>query len=121
MSRRKVTIRTEPRRWARRYPDRSEESHQSGDDSEAGVRVSIDRDKCVGYGNCMTVLPDVFELADDGIAYVRVPEVAETLRQRVELAVRLCPAGAVILTDDRPAAPYASDDGRGVENIRSDG
>jgi len=36
----------------------------------APVRVWIDQDLCTGDGLCMDVVPEVFTLLEDGIAYV---------------------------------------------------
>ena len=38
--------------------------------SRTGVRVWIDQDLCTGDGLCVDVVPEVFTLLEDGIAYV---------------------------------------------------
>ena len=35
-----------------------------------GVKVWIDQDLCTGDGLCAEIDPDIFEMADDGLAYV---------------------------------------------------
>jgi len=69
------------------------------------VRVSIDRDVCIGAANCVTLARGVFALDDDNIAIVIDPLAAdvETLR-RAEYA---CPSGAITVTDED--APPADD------------
>lgn len=36
-----------------------------------GYQVWIDQDLCTGDGICAEIAPDVFELLDDGLAYVK--------------------------------------------------
>lgn len=38
--------------------------------NRSGVRVWIDQDLCTGDGLCVDVVPEVFTLLEDGIAYV---------------------------------------------------
>lgn len=55
--------------------------------------VSVDRDVCIGSGNCTRLARGVFELDEDEIATVVDPAAAdvETLRR----AERSCPTGAI--------------------------
>src|ERR1700744_2200626 len=43
-------------------------------DRAMGLQIDIDRDACMGSGNCTFAAPGVFELADDSIARVGQPE-----------------------------------------------
>lgn len=38
------------------------ERHVSGEEREGGIRVEVDADKCLGFGSCVIVSPDVFRL-----------------------------------------------------------
>jgi ferredoxin len=53
----------------RRYPA----AHAEAGHSE--MRVWIDQDLCTGDGLCVDHCPDVFDLLDDGIAYVKEGDV----------------------------------------------
>lgn len=44
------------------------------------LQILIDRDKCMGSGNCVFWAPQVFELDDDGIAVVVDPAAGEETR-----------------------------------------
>jgi ferredoxin len=35
------------------------------------IKVWIDQDLCTGDGLCAEIAPDIFEMADDGLAYVK--------------------------------------------------
>lgn len=39
-----------------------------------GIRVWIDQDLCTGDGLCSEICPEIFEMHDDGLAYVKEPE-----------------------------------------------
>ncbi len=55
-------------------------------------RISVDRSLCNGYGVCEALAPDVFELADDGLATVR-SGLSED--EAVHEACDACPMGAI--------------------------
>lgn len=55
-------------------------------------RISIDRSLCNGYGVCESIAPEVFELADDGLALLRAG-VSED--EAVREACDSCPMGAI--------------------------
>ena len=59
------------------------------------MRVIVDYDLCEGNGICMQLVPEVFEVRDDGDLYVLAERPAETLRARLADAVRSCPRGAI--------------------------
>lgn len=68
------------------------------------VDVEIDRDVCMGSGNCLYAAPGAFELDADGIASVIDPAAAST--DELLAAARQCPTGAISVrevapTDDR--------------------
>lgn len=48
----------------------------------------------------MSILPEVFEVRDDGYLYVLQEEPPESLRDKLEEAVRSCPTQAISLSDD---------------------
>ena len=42
------------------------------------MQIEIDRDGCIGCGLCASTCPEVFEMADDGLAAVKEhPEAAD--------------------------------------------
>jgi ferredoxin len=63
-----------------------------------GCRITIDRDLCVGFGDCVTEAPDAFDLDEDGIAVLTNPEAAS--RSRVLDACATCPVDAITVYED---------------------
>jgi ferredoxin len=60
--------------------------------------IRIDRDRCMGSGNCVFWAPDSFDLSDDGHAVVLDP--AATDEERLRIAAQGCPVGAISLWRD---------------------
>ena len=60
--------------------------------------VVVQRDACVGAGQCALVAPDVFDQDDDGIVLLLEPEVEGALLDAANKAARLCPARAISVT-----------------------
>ncbi len=59
--------------------------------------IRIDRDACMGSGNCSFWAPGVFDLDDDGIAIVLDPVGAPD--DKVVLAAQGCPTQAIAVFD----------------------
>jgi ferredoxin len=64
------------------------------------MKVHVDSQVCAGFGVCLGLCPEVFELHDDGYAIVTVSEVPLELEDAVRQAVNQCPARAISLSDD---------------------
>ncbi len=63
------------------------------------MKVSVDKEVCAGFGVCVGLCPEVFELHDDGYAIVRVGEVPQEFEDAVRSAVNQCPARAISLSE----------------------
>ena len=61
------------------------------------MKVRVDRDVCAGFGVCLGLCPEVFELHEDGYATVMVAEVPPELEDAVRQAVSQCPANAIVV------------------------
>ncbi|WP_060653458.1 ferredoxin [Rhodococcus pyridinivorans] len=57
--------------------------------------VDIDREICMGSGVCVSYAADVFVIGNDAKADVRQPVVTKSAD--VEVAVAVCPTGAITL------------------------
>ncbi|MGY1641241.1 ferredoxin [Geodermatophilus sp. SYSU D00703] len=63
------------------------------------MRVVADLDRCVGSGQCELLVPEVFEVGDDGVVTVLQPEPGADQEAAVRDAVARCPTEALSLTD----------------------
>jgi ferredoxin len=71
---------------------------------EAGpLEVRVDRDRCMGSGNCVFWAPETFDLGEDGHAIVL--DVAATDEERLRVAAQGCPVGAISLWRDGEPVP----------------
>jgi ferredoxin len=64
------------------------------------MKVRVDPEVCAGFGICVGVSPEVFELHDDGYALVLVAEVPPELEDEVRRAASQCPSGAIAVSED---------------------
>ena len=62
-------------------------------------QVVADYDRCKSHGECMRIVPEVFEVRDDGYMYILVEQIDDALRSRCEEAVDTCPTQALRIQD----------------------
>lgn len=63
------------------------------------MRVSAERDRCVGSGQCALLSPEVFDQDADGLVTLLTGEPAEELREQVVQAADLCPSRSIRVHD----------------------
>ena len=71
---------------------------EPGDLLVHGLRLRIDRDLCVGFGDCIDVAPEAFVLDADGIAVFLHAETVD--RERLLRACDECPVDAITVWDE---------------------
>ena len=64
----------------------------------AGLRVQIDRDLCVGFGDCVSEAPEGFRLDEENIA-VFGTDPASVEREKLLRACDVCPVDALTVWD----------------------
>jgi ferredoxin len=74
-----------------------------------GLRIEIDRELCMGSGNCGFWAPGVFDLDDDGIAVVLDP--AAQPEDKIVLAAQGCPTQAITLVAEDEAEDAGVEEG----------
>lgn len=63
----------------------------------ATVQVRVDTDRCQGHAVCAGTAPELFDLADDGIAVVLVGELTPAHLDGARAAEASCPELAITL------------------------
>jgi len=66
------------------------------------MKVKIDKSKCLGCGSCVSLMPEMFEVSDDGLAQIKKDYIGKeitdnSLIERLRMAAESCPNGAIIL------------------------
>jgi ferredoxin len=59
------------------------------------VPLSIDASRCQGHGRCSLISPKIFDISDDGLGQVLVPEPESDDAADVKRAVENCPESAI--------------------------
>jgi ferredoxin len=63
-----------------------------------GMKVKVDRELCIGVGNCVVAAPRVFKLDQQNKAVAAEASLAD--EQTLWDAAQSCPENAIILEDD---------------------
>lgn len=61
------------------------------------MKVRVDTEVCAGFGICVGICPEVFELHSDGYAVVLVDEVPAEFEELVRRAADQCPSRAILV------------------------
>ena len=64
------------------------------------MRVVVDYTLCESNAVCMRLVPEVFEVRDDDRLYLKTERPPDSLRPRVDEAVRRCPKQALSIVED---------------------
>jgi ferredoxin len=61
------------------------------------MNIHVDTDRCTGHGVCESLLPEVFEVGDDGVVHLLITDLSAIQRGDLEEAVAECPTQALRL------------------------
>jgi ferredoxin len=64
------------------------------------MRVAVDREVCIGSGNCVFSAPAVFDQDDEGLVVLLTAQVDPPDADAVRGAVAHCPSGALRIVED---------------------
>lgn len=59
------------------------------------MNLKIDKDKCIGCGQCVSLCENVFDFDDDNLAKVIENPVSEENIEEANTALESCPTGAI--------------------------
>jgi len=60
----------------------------------------VDRDRCIGSGQCVLAAADVFDQDDDAVVTLLTPTPSAEAQADVRHAAEGCPAAAITVTED---------------------
>lgn len=69
------------------------------------MKAKVNKDLCIGCGACTAIVPDVFQIGDDGLAEVitdnevKETEVSKDLIDEVKDAAEGCPTSAIEISE----------------------
>jgi ferredoxin len=63
------------------------------------MKIVVDFDKCNSNAVCQVAAPEVFEVREDNFLYILQESPPESLRAKVEAAVRGCPTRAIAIEE----------------------
>lgn len=66
------------------------------------MKVTIDKNLCIGDASCVDICPEIFALNEDNIAETNIgddEEVPESLETSCREAAEACPAEAIIIEE----------------------
>jgi len=61
------------------------------------MKATIDKASCISCGLCVSICPEVFRMADDGLAEVYADPVPESVEDKAEEARDNCPVSVITL------------------------
>lgn len=59
------------------------------------MKVKVNQDACIGCGACPAIAPEVFDLNDEGLSFVKVEDVPGDNEEAAQDAIDSCPTGAI--------------------------
>lgn len=64
------------------------------------MKVKIIEEACIGCGACVAIVNEVFELNDNGIAFVKSEGIKEENKEAIMDAANSCPTGAIEVEEE---------------------
>jgi len=66
------------------------------------VKLHVDADMCQGHSRCCATYPNMFDIDDEGTAFVIVEEVPPGWEDRAHNAIANCPERAIRIFKESP-------------------
>lgn len=60
------------------------------------MKLTVNKDLCIGCGACVSICPKVFAMDDDGFAYTKSTELIESEKENAIEALESCPTDAIL-------------------------
>lgn len=59
------------------------------------MKAIIDRENCISCGLCASICPEVYQMAEDGLAHVHADPVPESAEAAAKEAADSCPVSVI--------------------------
>ena len=59
------------------------------------MKLIVNKDKCIGCGQCVSICDSVYEFDDDNLAKVAPNTIPKDLEEDASSAMESCPTGAI--------------------------
>ncbi len=59
------------------------------------MNLKVNKEKCIGCGQCVSLCEEVFDFDDDNLAKVKENPVPEDIEEEANTALESCPTGAI--------------------------
>ena len=59
------------------------------------MNLKVNKEKCIGCGQCVSICDEVFEFDDDNLAKVNTDTIPEDKEDDAKTALESCPTGAI--------------------------
>ena len=59
------------------------------------MKITINKESCIGCGACFTAYEDLFEMTDDGLSKVKVDVIPDDRKEAALEAMASCPTSAI--------------------------
>ena len=59
------------------------------------MKLKVNKDKCIGFGQCVSICDEVFDFDDDNLAKVIVDNISEDTEDDANVAKDSCPTSAI--------------------------
>ncbi|OBA60738.1 ferredoxin [Mycobacterium sp. 1100029.7] len=66
------------------------------------MKLRVDRDMCQGHSRCYATYPDLFDIDDEGTAFVVVENLRPEWADRAHNAIANCPERAIHIVKESP-------------------
>lgn len=64
------------------------------------TKVKVLADVCIGCGACTAIVPEIFDLNDEGFAYVKTDEYNDIKKDEILDAAEGCPTSAIEIEEE---------------------
>ncbi|MEO3761384.1 ferredoxin [Mycobacterium sp. B14F4] len=66
------------------------------------MKLQVDAEMCQGHSRCQATYPELFDIDDEGTAFVTVEEIPPEWEDRAHNAIANCPERAIHIVKESP-------------------